>query len=85
MARADQLKALLRAYAGEEDAQFFSVALQMAADEAQRGHTRLATELRALIEAAKAKQFSKPSSRPVPLAQPKSVASHRRLSSFYRI
>jgi len=71
MARADQLKALLRAYAGEEDAQFFSVALQMAADEAQRGHTRLAAELRALIEAAKAKQFSKPSSRPIPLAQPK--------------
>lgn len=71
MARADQLKALLRAYAGDEDAQFFSIALQMAADEAQRGHTRLATELRALIEAAKAKQFSKPTSRPVPLAQPK--------------
>ncbi|BDU18097.1 AAA family ATPase [Lysobacter auxotrophicus] len=71
MARADQLKALLRAYAGEEDAQFFSVALQMAADEAQRGHTRLAAELRALIDAAKAKQFAKPSSRPVPLAQPK--------------
>lgn len=71
MARADQLKALLRAHADEEDAQFFSVALQMAADEAQRGHTRLAAELRALIEAAKAKQFSKPSPRPVPLAQPK--------------
>jgi SpoVK/Ycf46/Vps4 family AAA+-type ATPase len=71
MARADQLKALLRAYAGEEDAQFFSVALQMAADEAQRGHTRLAAELRALIDTAKAKQFSKPGSRPVPLAQPK--------------
>ena len=71
MARADQLKALLRAYAGEEDAQFVSVALQMAADEAQRGHTRLAAELRALVDAAKAKQFGKPSSRPVPLAQPK--------------
>lgn len=71
MARADQLKALLRAYAGEEDAQFFSVALQMAADEAQRGHTKLAAELRALIEGAQAKQFSKLSPRPVPLAQPK--------------
>lgn len=72
MARADQLKALFRAYAGEEDAQFFSVALQMAADEAQRGHTRLAAELRALIDVAKAKQFSKSgTSRPIPLAQPR--------------
>lgn len=71
MARADQLKALLRAYAGEEDAQFFSVALQMAADEAQRGHTKLAAELRTLIEAAKSRHSPKPGQRPVPLAQPK--------------
>lgn len=71
MARADQLKALLRAYAGEQEAQFFSVALQMAADEAQRGHTRLAAEMRALIDAAKERQFSKRAARPVPLAQPK--------------
>lgn len=71
MARADQLKALLRAYAGEEDAQFFSIALQMAADEAQRGHTKLAAELRALIEAAKSRHSPRPGLRPVPLAQPK--------------
>lgn len=71
MARSDQLKALLRAYAGSEDAQFYSVALQMAADEAQRGHTRLAAELRALIDAAKERQFAKTGARPVPLAQPK--------------
>jgi len=71
MARADQLKALLRAYAGEEDAQFFSVAMQMAADEAQRGHTKLAAELRNLIEAAKTRHAPKLDLRPVPLAQPK--------------
>lgn len=71
MARADQLKALLRAYAGEEEAQFFSIAQQMAADEAQRGHGKLASELRALIDAAKEKQFSKRGARPVPLVQPK--------------
>ena len=71
MARADQLKALLRAYAGEQDAQFTAVALQMAADEAQKGHTRLAAELKALVEAAQARQGSRPAVRPVPLAQPK--------------
>lgn len=71
MARADQITALLRAYAGDEDAQFTSIALQMAADEAQRGHVRLASEMRALIDAAKAKQFGSANARPVPLAQPK--------------
>lgn len=71
MARADQLKALLRAYAGEEDAQFFSVAQQMAADEALRGHNKLASELRALIDTAKERQFAKRGTRPIPLAQPK--------------
>ncbi|SFR94628.1 ATPase family associated with various cellular activities (AAA) [Dyella sp. OK004] len=71
MARADQLIALLRAYAGEQDAQFTAVALQMAAGEAQKGHTRLAAELKALIEAAQVRQVSRPAVRPVPLAQPK--------------
>lgn len=73
MARADQLKALLRAYAGEEDAQFAAIALQMAADEAQKGHVRLAAELKALVEAAQARQQSQLAVRPgpVPLAQPK--------------
>lgn len=73
MARADQLKALLRAYAGEEDAQFAAIALQMAAVEAQKGHVRLAAELKALVEEAQARQQSRPSARPgpVPMAQPK--------------
>lgn len=71
MARADQLIALLRAYAGEQDAQFTAVALQMAADEAQKGHTRLAAELKALIEAAQARQKNGLIVRPVPLARPK--------------
>lgn len=71
MSRADQVKALLRAYAGNEETQFYSVALQMAADEAQRGHTKLAAELRDLIEAAKEKSTRRVGLRPVPLAQPR--------------
>lgn len=71
MSRADQVKALLRAYAANEETQFYSVALQMAADEAQRGHTRLAAELRDLVEAAKEKSSRRVGLRPVPLAQPK--------------
>jgi len=71
MARADQFKALLRAYAGDEESQFLSVALQVAAEEAQRGHNKLAAELRDLIGEARARQKPRLSARPVPLAQPK--------------
>ena len=74
MARSDQLKALFRAYGGEDDAHFFSVAMQMVADEASRGHTRLADELRALLERAKTRTSREPSRlRPIPLAQPKGM------------
>lgn len=82
MARSDQLKALLRAYAGENHEHFFAVAMQMAADEAHRGHTKLAAELRDLVDAAKAGKPAlkigargKTSTRPVPLAQPKGELS----------
>nr|QFE31783.1 putative AAA ATPase [uncultured bacterium] len=75
MARADQLKALLRAHVGEDPEHFYTVAMQMAADEARRGHTRLASELKDLIDAAKVKTRAPRSSRPIPLAQPKGELS----------
>ncbi|MBP0611354.1 MULTISPECIES: AAA family ATPase [Burkholderia] len=71
MARSDQIKALLRAHASEDSPQFYAVATQVAADEARRGHTRLAAELRELIDAAKVKANSPRTVRPTPLAQPK--------------
>lgn len=71
MARADQVKALLRAYAGNEESQFFSVALQMAAEEAQRGHSKLATEIRDLVEQARSGNSPRNRLRALPLAQPK--------------
>lgn len=71
MARAEQMKALLRAYAGNEDAQFISVALQVAADEAQRGHTKLAQELRELIDIARAPSSPRAKPRALPLVQPR--------------
>lgn len=71
MARADQLKALLRAYASDQDAHFQAIALQIAAGEAQKGHSKLAAEMKALIDAAKTRVDARPTVRPVPLAQPK--------------
>lgn len=71
MARADQLKALLRAYAGNEDTHFYSVALQMAADESQKGHTKLAAELRDLIDFGRTRPEIGRASKALPLAQPR--------------
>lgn len=72
MARADQLKALIRAHARDEDSQFYSVALQVAAAEAKRGHTKLAAELKSMIESARSEATSRANPvRSVPLAQPK--------------
>lgn len=74
MARSDQMKALLRAYGGDNKAQFYAVAMQMAADEAHRGHTKLAAELRDLIDEAK-KKTSSVVNKPILLAQPKGELS----------
>lgn len=70
MARADQVKALIRAYAGDESGRFLSVALQVAAEEAQRGHVRLAAELKELVEEARAKT-GRSAAKTALLAQPK--------------
>ena len=50
MASGEQLKALLKSHVDGDDDRFFSVAMQVAAHEARRGHGRLAEELRALID-----------------------------------
>jgi len=56
MPSADQLKALLKSHAEGDDDRFYSVAMQVAAHEARAGHGKLATELRSLIDDAKARR-----------------------------
>lgn len=53
MASADQIKALLKSHLEGDDQRFYSVAMQVAAHEAKRGHGKLAEELRALVDEAK--------------------------------
>ncbi len=74
MASAKQLKALLQSYADGDEAQFYSIAMQLAAHEAKLGHGKLARELRDLID--KAKTF-KPiaTGTTVPLAKPRGELS----------
>ena len=68
MASGEQLKALLKSHADGDDDRFFSVAMQVAAHEARRGHGRLADELRALIDRAKSRLGS---AAPVPIGRPR--------------
>ncbi len=72
MARAEQLKALIKSHIDGNDSHFYSVAMQVAAHEAKRGHGKLAQELRTLIDNAKKKQTRvNASGHPIPLAQPR--------------
>ena len=56
MASAEHLKALLKSHLDGDDDRFFSVAMQVAAHEAKRGHGKLAEELRAMIDNAKSRR-----------------------------
>ena len=50
MATADQIKALIKSHLHEEDDRFITIALQLAAYEAHRGHSTLAREIRRLLD-----------------------------------
>ena len=68
MANAGQLKALLQSHLEGDDDRFFSVAMQVAAHEARRGHGKLAEELRAMIDDAKGRRHA---GAPVPIGRPR--------------
>jgi SpoVK/Ycf46/Vps4 family AAA+-type ATPase len=73
MATAEQLRALLRSYAEGDESRFLSVAMQIAALEAKQGHSKLAQELRTVIDEVKARGVVAPRTprQPIPLVQPK--------------
>jgi AAA+ superfamily predicted ATPase len=70
MPSADQLKALIKAYAQGDDAQFHSIAMQIAAGEARSGHGKLAEELRDLIDQSRVRVPSGGPS-PIPITRPR--------------
>jgi SpoVK/Ycf46/Vps4 family AAA+-type ATPase len=71
MARGDQLKALLLSYVEGDEAQFYSIAMQLAADEARKGHGRLAEELRELIDRSKVARKRSALDAPIPINRPR--------------
>ena len=56
LAAAEKIKALLQSFGDEDDNRFYTTAMQIAAAEAKKGHTKLAEELKVLIEKIKSKR-----------------------------
>lgn len=74
MAKADQIRALIRSHAEGDEARFYAVAMQVAAQAARNGHGNFAQELRDLVDRAKAGTRTGSETRgprPIPLAQPR--------------
>ena len=75
MATADQIKSLLRSHSEGDDARFYAVAMQVAANEARKGHEELAKEIRALVDRAKLRKSSALGGQIVHFAQPQGEAA----------
>lgn len=58
MATAEQIKSLIRSHFSDERERFLTLALQVAAHEAQQGHRDLAHEIRLIVDKAKEMQSS---------------------------
>jgi hypothetical protein len=71
MASAQQLIGLIKSHAEGDEDRFFDLAMQLAAAEAQKGHVRLAEQLRQWAEASKSPPNRTSHSKPTPLAAPR--------------
>src|SRR5712691_11855643 len=72
VATGEQLKALVKSYIDRDEERFFALALQVAAHEARRGHGKLAQEIRALIDRARAAASHVESAKkPTPIVHPR--------------
>ena len=68
MANAEQVKALIKCHAERDEDRFYSVALQVAAEAARKGHARFARELRDMVEAARSRSDALPrETEPIPV------------------
>ncbi|MCC5906728.1 MAG: ATP-binding protein [Balneolaceae bacterium] len=58
MAAAEKIKHLIKSFAENDEQRFYSIAMQIAASEARKGHTKVAEELKKLVEEAKSERSS---------------------------
>jgi AAA+ superfamily predicted ATPase len=59
MATAEQIKSLIRSHFGDDQERFFTIALQVAAHEAQQGHGALAHDIRGIVDKARSEKGAK--------------------------
>lgn len=86
MATSEQLKALLKSHIHGDEPHFLAIAMQMAADEARQGHSKIAQELRALIDEARRQKRPLESPRtPILIAQPRGELSNLLSVSYPKI
>jgi SpoVK/Ycf46/Vps4 family AAA+-type ATPase len=73
MANADQVKALIKSHAEGDETRFYAIAMQMAAQAARTGHSKLAQELRDLVDQVRAQSAKRQpvGPKPVPMVQPR--------------
>ncbi len=71
MANAEQVRALVKSHSDGDDARFYAIAMQIAAQAARSGHSRLAQELRQLVDDARSRASLAPKAKPIPLGQPR--------------
>ena len=71
MASAQQLIGLVKSHAEGDEDRFFDLAMQLAAAEAQKGHKRLAEQLRQWAEASRSPSAAPDRAKPTPLAAPR--------------
>jgi SpoVK/Ycf46/Vps4 family AAA+-type ATPase len=67
MATAEQIKSLLRSHVERDDSRFYSLALQLAAKEARKGHVKVAEDIKKIIEKSQSSNIRAVANHPVPL------------------
>ncbi|MDD9945707.1 MAG: AAA family ATPase [Myxococcales bacterium] len=71
MAKSSQILALLRSYAEADEPRFLRTAMQLAAHEARQGHSKLAEDIRKLVDEAKTRRgVLERRGNAIPLARP---------------
>lgn len=77
MANADQIRALLKSHIDNDETRFYSVVMQVAANEAKKGNIKFATELKKMIDQARERKSSFNLNKgPIPISQPRGELSY---------
>lgn len=81
MASAQQLIGLIKSHAEGDEDRFFDLAMQLAAAEDQKGHTRLAEQLRQWAQVSRPSEDKKPV-QPTPISAPRGPLADLLLASY---